>query len=175
MTLTNVTLSNNRANATTGKGGAIYYASYPAATLLNVTVYSNTASIGGGIYRDPGAALGPIYLKNTIVANSASGGNCGGAVITSQGYNLDSANTCAFPNASDLHDLDPLLGLLTDNGGATWTHALLIGSPAIDHGTNSGCPLTDQRRKTRPMGPACDIGAFERELYSFLPLILKNY
>ncbi len=174
MTLTNVTLSNNRANATSGKGGAIYHGQSNAATLLNVTVYSNTASTGGGIYRELGGTIGPIDLKNTIVANSASGGNCGGAAITSQGYNLDSANTCGLSNTGDLHDKDPRLGPLADNGGPTWTHALLIGSPAIDHGTNSGCPSTDQRRKTRPMGLACDIGAFESEVYLFLPAILKN-
>ncbi len=30
--------------------------------------------------------------------------------------------------------IDPLLGALADNGGPTWTHALLPGSPAIDAG-----------------------------------------
>jgi uncharacterized repeat protein (TIGR01451 family) len=38
----------------------------------------------------------------------------------------------------------------------------LEGSPAIDAGTNDGCPATDQRGVTRPQGPRCDIGAFER-------------
>ncbi len=177
ITLTNVTLSNNKANATSGKGGALYDGVYTGATatLLNVTVYSNTASAGGGIYRDPAATLGPIYLKNTIIANSASGGNCGGGAITSQGYNLDSANACGLSNTGDLHDKNPLLGPLTDNGGATWTHALLVGSPAIDHGTNSGCPLTDQRRVGRPFGTACDIGAYEYNVARlFLPFILKS-
>jgi len=41
----------------------------------------------------------------------------------------------------------PLLGPLADNGGPTWTHALLPGSPAIDLGDPafSGLPDFDQR------------------------------
>ena len=34
---------------------------------------------------------------------------------------------------------DPLLGPLHNNGGPTWTHALLPGSPAIDNGNSFGC------------------------------------
>ena len=40
--------------------------------------------------------------------------------------------------------IDPLLGPLQMNGGATFTHALLLGSPAIDQGNSFGEP-TDQR------------------------------
>ncbi len=56
--------------------------------------------------------------------------------------------------------MDPLLGPLADNGGATQTFALLPGSPAIDAGQSTGCP-PDQRGVVRPQGAACDIGAFE--------------
>jgi hypothetical protein len=54
------------------------------------------------------------------------------------------------------------LGPLGDNGGPTQTRALLIGSPAIDAGSND-CPppATDQRGTARPQGAGCDIGAFE--------------
>jgi len=43
------------------------------------------------------------------------------------------------------------------------TMALEPGSPAIDHGTNEGCPQTDQRGAPRPQPPGgiCDIGAVE--------------
>jgi hypothetical protein len=54
-----------------------------------------------------------------------------------------------------------MLGPLADNGGPTQTHALLPGSPAIDAGDNTACPATDQRGVTRPLGAACDIGAYE--------------
>ena len=52
-----------------------------------------------------------------------------------------------------------LLGPLDNNGGPTFTHALLNGSPGVDKGVN--CPETDQRGIVRPDGQ-CDIGAFER-------------
>ena len=60
--------------------------------------------------------------------------------------------------------LDPLLGPLQDNGGPTFTHALLPGSPAIDHIPAENCEVTtDQRGVARPQGAACDIGAYELE------------
>ena len=49
--------------------------------------------------------------------------------------------------------------MLADNGGSTFTHALIAGSPAIDAGSTT---LTeDQRGSVRPQGIAADIGAFE--------------
>ena len=55
---------------------------------------------------------------------------------------------------------DPLLGPLQNNGGPTETHALLPDSPAIDAGADTACPAADQRGVARPLGSACDIGAF---------------
>jgi hypothetical protein len=40
---------------------------------------------------------------------------------------------------------DPRLTPLQDNGGPTWTHALLNDSPAIEAGDNAALPATDQR------------------------------
>ena len=101
-------------------------------------------------------------FKNTIVANNLpeNGFNDGGSVISS-GHNLDSENSCGFNQPSDLINTNPLLGPLQDNGGPTFTLALLEGSPAIDAGDNSGAPATDQRGITRPQGTNVDIGAFE--------------
>jgi hypothetical protein len=56
---------------------------------------------------------------------------------------------------------DPKLGPLLDNGGRTFTQALLAGSPAIDKGSDALCKETDQRGAKRPQGTHCDIGAFE--------------
>ena len=71
--------------------------------------------------------------------------------------------TAAPPRGAGTGNLstDPKLGALANNGGSTQTMALLAGSSAIDTGTNTGCPATDQRGVTRPQGPRCDIGAFE--------------
>jgi len=59
-----------------------------------------------------------------------------------------------------------MLGPLQDNGGPTFTLALLPGSPAIDQGTNLSASATDQRgfpRTGLTAGLACDIGAVERQ------------
>ncbi len=58
---------------------------------------------------------------------------------------------------------NPLLDPLQDNGGPTFTHALLQGSPAIDAAHNAHCLSTDQRGQPRPHGTACDIGAYETD------------
>jgi hypothetical protein len=118
---------------------------------------------------------GSITLHNTIISNSPVGGNCSG-IMTSQGYNLDSGNTCGLAGSTDLSNTDPKIGPLQDNGGPTFTHALLSGSPAIDQGDNTNCPATDQRGVSRPKGSSCDIGAYENDssIYIFLPLIIKG-
>ncbi len=55
---------------------------------------------------------------------------------------------------------------LKSNGGTTKTHALKVGSPAIDSGIDGFCPPTDQRGAARVDAPGvgaeiCDSGAFE--------------
>jgi len=159
-TLTNVTISSN--SATSNGGGLANWLA--TITLTNVTINVNSASgTGGGIY----VASGTVKLKNTIVANSVSGGDFGGAEVTSLGHNLDSDGTGALGGTGDLSNTDPLLGPLADNGGPTFTHALLAGSPAIDAGDPTDYPPTDQRGFTRPVdgdgdsNAICDIGAYE--------------
>jgi hypothetical protein len=82
------------------------------------------------------------------------------------GHNfIGSRSGCSFTKAGgDItgridFPLDPKLGPLQDNGGPTWTHALLEGSAAIDAGDDSAAPTTDQRGLSR-VGTS-DIGAFE--------------
>jgi Ca2+-binding RTX toxin-like protein len=67
-------------------------------------------------------------------------------------------STDIVPNES----LGAILLPLADNGGGTKTHALAMGSPALDASPDDAtCPATDQRGNPRPRGPACDIGSFE--------------
>ena len=167
MTLTNTTISGNSVQGLGSYGGGIYNSGGDM-TLTNTTISGNSAQYkGGGIYN--WRADGDIKLKNTIVANSQSGGDCEGDPITSLGHNLDSDGTCGLTGPGDLFNIDPMLGPLQDNGGPTQTHAFLPGSPAIDAGDNADCPATDQRGEPRPQDgdgdgqPICDIGAFELE------------
>ncbi|MBI5962475.1 MAG: S-layer homology domain-containing protein [Chloroflexi bacterium] len=124
--------------------------------LTNVTVTNNN---GGGIDNDSGA----ITATNSIIAHQASGNDCVGAMIDG-GNNLESATSCGFTAAGSLQNVtitQLALGALADNGGLTQTHALSVGSVAIDAGNNATCLLTDQRGVIRPQGAVCDIGAYE--------------
>jgi hypothetical protein len=90
--------------------------------------------------------------------------------MISWGHNVIGTGT-GCPNNPSRGDrtVDPatvfiqVLGPLRDNGGPTWTHALLPGSPAIDVGNPEHCVGRDQRGVPRPQGDGCGIGAFERE------------
>jgi hypothetical protein len=90
----NSTLSGNKADEGFASGGGIHNNSPGSLTVLNSTLSGNSVTgdsgTGGGISNS-----GSATLKNTIVANSPSGGNCSGTV-TNGGYNLDSDGSCGF-------------------------------------------------------------------------------
>src|SRR6185312_12472842 len=101
-----------------------------------------------------------------VAGNTAAGvasdiAGTGGTTI-SGANNLVIASSLALPGDT-LHD-DPMLAPLADNGGETMTHALVIGSVAIDHGNNQSFMRYDQRYhgSARTIGAAPDIGAYER-------------
>jgi hypothetical protein len=154
--IANSTIAGNSQQASNGASsqGAGILTNGGTVALLNVTVSGNSGSENIRVNN-------PTFtVKNTIVANGASG-NCGGPV-TSQGYNLESADECGFHATGDQFNTNPLLGPLANNGGPTDTEALSPNSPAIDK-ASPDCPppATDQRGVTRPQLNACDIGAFE--------------
>jgi len=175
--LTNVTLNGNSADL----GGGIYSSGasqshQSTAILLNATISSNTDTGGtGGIYSSP--TWSTFTLKNTILAFNQTK-NCTGP-FGSQGHNIDSGSTCALALPGDRSNTDPLLAPLANDGAFLDTQALLPGSPAIDAGDNTGCPLTDARGLRRPKDgngdgvSTCDIGAYEAGYEVFIPLVLK--
>jgi len=132
---------------------------------------------------------GTVTLHSTILANTTreSDGkpvpDCQVApgTTTSRGYNLISrGDGCALENGTGaaagypsdaaagdqigtLADpIDPMLGVLKNNGGYNYTRGLLPGSPAIDKADPLNYFKTDQRVYHRPAGSHCDIGAYER-------------
>jgi len=161
-----------------GVGGGI---SGCSGTIVNGTISGNHAVTGneivvfGGtltfsnstIDADIETGGGPtLVFRNTIVGLCRN--NLGGGFTTiADDYNLDASDTCNM-SGTDLRGVDPLLGPLADNGGPTQTRMPQPGSPASDAGNpgvaGSGglaCEATDQRGVARPVGPRCDIGAFE--------------
>ena len=109
---------------------------------LSISSCTITGNLSDGIINE-----GPLTLSNSIVTGNTANNirNVNSNVVINGGTNLIAG--------------DSMLGPLQDNGGPTYTHALLPYSPAIDAGNS---PLTtDQRGLARPSGLAADIGAFE--------------
>ena len=148
-----------------------------------------TGGNGGGVVNSAGAMSAVLHNSlaalNTV-GSAGSGGSDGfggangsaGAAgsdpdlsggFTSQGHNLvrQTGNSTGVVNGvnNDLvgtaaAPINPLLGPLTNNGGATFTLALLPGSPALDAGDDT-LTGTDQRGFPRKSGQHVDIGAYE--------------
>jgi cysteine-rich repeat protein len=192
LTVINSTISGNTAD---GSGGGVALTGNEASgakSFRNATVTNNTAGVeAGGLFIDDAAS--DIFIRNTILAanidaNTGTVPDCGNQPkgdIFSEGFNFIGDETSCDGSFGATGDqfgtmgaaIDPLLAPLADNGGPTFTHALLTGSPAIDAGNNvEGCTsddaqttvLTDdQRAFTRPVdgdddgANRCDIGAFE--------------
>lgn len=167
--LSNVTVSGNSALAEGGgidsEGGVL--------NLLNTTVANNTADddsdgagTGGGINVDTGT----VTLINTIVAgntdNTAAANDIFGTVTANSSLISDDTGA-TVTGTGNATNVDALLDVLADYGGAVFTHALLTGSPAIDSGSDADCLAEDARSFVRPQdgdqnGTAiCDMGAFE--------------
>jgi predicted outer membrane repeat protein len=180
--LVNITFSSNDA---TDDGGAVFIRNSSRPSFTNVTINDN----GSSYYALSITEVSTPTLKNTIIANNGVYDcykSSDSALGAGSGYNLveDAANACGMVNgvSHNIVGLDPVVGPLQANGGLGDTHALLIGSPALDAGNPAACPAFDQRGVARPQdgdlvgGVVCDIGAFERIpvlFWIYLPLSFK--
>jgi hypothetical protein len=181
LTLTNCTISGN--SATHDGGGIVTNASSPGGVILtNCTVSGNTAGEGGGIWNN--GWPGTVSVGNSIVAgNTAPSSPDVIGPMTSQGHNLIGDGTGSsglapsdFIGTSE-DPIDPRLGTLHDNGGPTYTMALLSGSLAIDNGDNTLAPGPyDQRGHgfSRIVNGTIDMGAFEVQGPIAPALIVSN-
>lgn len=173
----NCTLSGNSADLGGGIDNETELYSIATILVLHSTLSGNSADLGGGIRNGADDySRGSIEIGSTIVNAGDTGENIRNysGTVTSLGYNLSSDDGSGFLTATgDQINTDPLLGPLQDNGGPTFTHALLCGSPAIDQGTNFTASSTDQRgagfariydnlfAPNVTGGDGTDIGAFE--------------
>lgn len=187
-TLTNVTITNNLADANAdseGSGGGLAQVSSSNLVLYNTIIAGNfkTSSSGaitsGGITPPdnitPTGSKDDVFVRpesspgagdNSVIdpssANNLIGVNTGLSTDISNGTNGNQIGTAASP-------IDPKLKPLASNGGPTQTHLLLPSSPARDAGNVSvaiynGTPLTTDQRGTgfpRVIGSSVDIGAVE--------------
>jgi hypothetical protein len=139
-----------------------------AVSMYNSTVAFNNANGFGrvaGIRADSIYAVSSLLAGNTTIAGSppvaadveSSDGQVGGfrnfitAAVNGTQLPMDTRGGC------------PRLAPLLDNGGPTYTVALLPASPAIDVGEDPFSLGTDQRGVGFPRmaGPFADIGAYE--------------
>ena len=157
-TITNSTLSGN---AAPGAGGGCV--NLGTLQIANSTLSDNSSGLGGGVFN-----IGTLQIGNTILNTGDSGANISnsGGTVTSLGYNLSSDDGGGFlTGPGDQINTDPMLGPLQDNGGPTFTHALLPASPAIDTGDPNFTPppFFDQRGPgfDRVVNGRIDIGSFE--------------
>ncbi|MFO1065398.1 MAG: choice-of-anchor Q domain-containing protein [Pirellulales bacterium] len=161
--LRNVTVSGNSSGAA---GGGIYNSGSLIST--NSTITENTSTVGAGIATVSGGTL-----RNTLVSGNHGPTDVIGSFITN-GHNLFGSigTTTGLSPLDKVGVMDPRLGPLQDNGGSTWTHQVLVGSPVIDAGDNVDAATLDARRARRVLdGPevtapldtvaTVDIGAFE--------------
>jgi hypothetical protein len=169
-TIRNATISGNQAYF---NGGGLVAAT-GTTTIQNSTITQNTSDRdndgqgkGGGI-----EVFATLTLDSTIVAENIDLSGVGPDVSTpvspiTANDSLIGEDTGAAINGSNNiigtagSPEDPGLGPLTNNGGPTETHALQIGSQAIDAGANPASLATDQRGVVRTFGADTDIGAFE--------------
>ena len=175
--LDNSTISGNRS---TGRGGG--FLTFGELTMTASTVSGNVAGVGGG-----GVYATNFYtttIENSIIAgnvNSAGGPN-DLEIDLDRLLNIDFSLVGAwggFANAGIGNlfgtmgtPVDPGLGPLANNGGRTETHALELGSPAIDRGRTTP-PFNTFDQRDRPFarvyddpsttGSGIDMGAYERQ------------
>jgi hypothetical protein len=182
LTVSNTTLSGNYAYY---DSGGIFNYSNQAVTLTNVTLTANRAnhgggsSHGGGLFVYSGSSV-PV-LHNTLIAGNFRGAtgttrdDVYGALDPGGDYNLigDGTGMTGLSNGvngnlvgSAADPIDPLLGPLQDNGGRTQTMALLPGSPALNAGDPAQLGVADQRGVVRAGG--VNIGAYQASAGNFV-------
>jgi hypothetical protein len=162
LTITNSTLSGNSATAGGGINSDGEASGSATLTITKSTLSGNSATTGGGILNSGFDGSATLSIGGTVLNTGGSGANIfnNSGTVTSLGYNLSSDDGGGFLTApGDQINTNPMLGLLQNNGGPTFTHALLVGSPAID----AGRPEFDQRGPefNRVVNGRIDIGAFE--------------
>ena len=130
------------------------YIIFDSLKVMNSTITGNVAGISGG---------GIFTYSTTTITNSIVAGNT--AEISAQIQGNYSGKTSIIQDSID-GLLDPVL---RDNGGPTWTHALLPGSAALNAGDNAAATDADLTTDQRGAGYAriaegtVDIGAYEAQ------------
>ncbi len=180
----NSTISGNTATSNRGGGIAVFQGTF---NLRHSTVTGNSApaGLGSGLSsHSDGTAVSNTNILSSIISGNVNSdvdnvlSGTGTNTITSNNFNLiGTGNALAsFNQANDQTNVtDPGLAPLANNGGLTDTHALLVGSPAIDAGDTTSAETFDQRGVGFPrlVGPRVDVGAFESEEFTIVSVAVS--
>ena len=163
-------------NDTGGQFGGAISSEGGALNITNSTLYYNhcICVLGGASGIDSDNTV--VTLSNTIIAGAPSlefaGEDCDDySSIHADGHNFATSPSCGQATVVTFEQLD--LRGLDSYGGPTQTVKLGPNSIALDKGydlvcadavSNNGAGGVDQRGVTRPQGPHCDPGAFERQI-----------
>jgi CSLREA domain-containing protein len=170
LTITNSTITKNTAS-TDGGGIALVPDQGRLLTIRNSIVAGNTAPAG----TDPDFTAPDNPNTNLVVTHSLIGDNTGTSLTEARTVDT---NGNLIGDSSGAGIIAPLLGPLQDNGGPTFTHALLPRSPAIDGGDNAqavdsdGAALEfDQRGTSFPrfLGSGSGAATVDMGAYEYLP------
>lgn len=164
--VSNSTITNNYA-ITGGAGAAIFETD---ATGIDTFRFTTITSNRSGTAGDAGNGIidsgGTANLFASIVANNTdldgTRGDLAGNFVANNSLIL-TPGAAVLSGTGSVLGVDPQLGPFGDHGGSTWTMVPAAGSPAIDAVTQSFAETTDQRGYMRPVGPAGDVGAVERQ------------
>lgn len=174
------TLTQNRSEF--GKGGAIF--AFSSAVSVDNSIIANNNSGGLG-----NAAAPDINLHNmqSMIARNSMIGDNRGTGLDATGLTPGANGNFVGGSSSSGNSFNPYLGPLRDNGGPTFTHALLPESLAINHGRNalavdvtqggSTPALTTDQRGTgfaRIKGGIVDMGAFESTFMEAVDDVLSD-
>jgi hypothetical protein len=191
------TLSGNRTFGELARGGGAYTRDIVAtrSTIASNSV-SGGAATGGGIY-----AWGSVSLEGCIVALNKDAGSPSDITSTTtiQAFHslvgdttgINSGGGPPVGGSGNVLNQHPRLGPLAYNGGRVFldesgilTHALLVGSPAIDMGRpgTAGSVLYDQRGVPfgrvvdgdAVVGARIDMGAYERQPGEVFTLVVDT-
>ncbi|MEX2317045.1 MAG: choice-of-anchor Q domain-containing protein [Pirellulales bacterium] len=209
--ITNATLSGNAVRdsvgSTMGSWGGGIYSRNGSLSIYDSTIANNVGLAGIGVYviGDGSGRTADIKVRNSIVAQGGGTdvvvtNDNGGAFTTSGAFNIvRDAPPVTLAQIGAILVTDPLVGPLADNGGPTWTHAILSDipdNPAIDQGDpnfNANDPdgdpqtldaiLYDQRgapyvrvaNGDGASGSRVDVGAFEFHPASAPPELPGDY
>ncbi|MDB5334719.1 MAG: hlyA 4, partial [Planctomycetaceae bacterium] len=171
--IVNSTVAYNVNNGTGQAGAGICsYGGGGEITIRNSIVATNYATVG--LAQGDVSAAGALTITSSLIGdNTGISGAFPGTGLTPDATTHNLIGTQAAP-------IDPVFGVLANNGGPTQTMALLPGSPAINRGDDllaldgSGSPLAMDQRGLgfyRSVDGAIDMGAFEVQASAVAPTV----